>query len=149
MSRKVTQWAPALALVVLCAVTVGCDRKDAITGKPAEKPLPEVYPLEGNAYMNDPVFKQQLDAGRKEMTKALAARTTVAKAMEAAVAKAQAEKRDPLTDPEYLKLKERLEAADKAFSAAQEKQRILAAKRIQQAQVDSKRIADGKAQAKK
>ena len=62
MSRKMKRLSlnkPAVVFSLFAAVLCGCEEKTA----PA---LEEVYPAEGNAYMNDPAFRAQLDSQSKE-----------------------------------------------------------------------------------
>lgn len=128
------------AAVALCWYVAGCERRE-------EKPLPEVYPAEGHAYMKDPEFKARLEAQDKERNGILGEREKLIDEFAAlekrAGSRAAAEKL-----PEWKQLEARAQACGRAFESNRWHTAEMLRERMKRAQEDSERIARGEAKAK-
>lgn len=128
------------AAIALVWCATGCERRE-------EKPLPEVYPAEGHAYMKDPAFKAQLEAQEKEREKILESREKLIEKFEALEkrmgSRAAAEKL-----PEWKQLESWAAACGRAYESNRWQTTEMLRERMVRAQADSERIARGEAKAK-
>jgi len=128
------------AVIVLSCLAVGC-------GKREEKPLPEVYPAEGHSYMKDPVFKQQLAAQEKEKKAILGEREKLFKAFEA-LEKREGSRAAAERSPEWKVLEKKAKDCMWQFESNRLHTAALFKARLEQATVDSAKVARGEAKAK-
>jgi len=130
------------AVIVLSCVVAGC-------GKRAEKDaLPEVYPAEGHGYMDDPVFKKQLEDQDVQRKAILGEREKIATAFEALEKKAGSRAAAEKT-PEWQALLKRSETCFQNFESNRTHTAELMRQRVARAMEDSARIKRGEAKAKK
>jgi len=124
-------------LVCLC-LFAGCDKE------PEKEALPEVYPAEGNGYMDDPAFKQQLAKQKKERDGALGERERLIVEFEKLEKRCGSREAAEKTD-EWRELAKQAEACGRAFESNRWETIRLMQDRVKRAQEDSARIREGKA----
>lgn len=129
------------ATVVLSCCVVGCGRREE------PKPLPEVYPAEGFAYMDDPVFKAQMAAQKKEKNAILGEREKLFAAF-AELEKREGSRAAAEKSPEWKVLEKKAQACLQNFESNRMHSAELFDARLKQAQADSEKIKRGEAKAK-
>jgi len=128
------------AMIVLSCFVAGCGKREE------KKPVPEVYPAEGHAYMKDPAFKKQLAVQEKEKKTLLDEREKLFAAF-AALEKREGSRAAAERSPEWKILEKKAQDCMKKFDANRLHTTELFAARAKQAQADSAKIARGEAKA--
>jgi len=130
------------AVIVLSCVVAGCGKREK------KNTLPEVYPAENHGYMDDPVFKKQLEERDAERKVILGEREKLFAQFEALEKKAGSRAAAEKT-PEWQALLKRSEECFRNFESNRTQTAALLRERAKRASEDSERIKRGEATAKK
>lgn len=142
--KKVLVRAPQalVAAIALTCLVAGCGKEEE-----EKKPLPEVYPAEGHAYMKDPAFKAKLEGQDARRRSLLGEREKILEGFAELEKKAGSREAAQKT-PEWAALETRMKACAAAYQTNHSESAAMMRARMLQAEKDSERIRRGEARAK-
>lgn len=137
-SKKIdvlSSYAFAATVTLFVALTSGCDRRE------------EVYPVEGNAYAQDPAYVEQLHAQVDERNSIAKDRREIIGALDALMKKHNGDKAAVEATEEGKVLVARLKANEQQFISNRLETARITRERVKRAVEDSERIKRGEAKA--